>query len=501
MFSTWTKLVNLIIRPPRAEYDPERHLPGPRFKLGGVPCVRADLELRGALGLRLRCSHYRGEAFAGATEPSPCVIYLHGNSGSRCDATEAVRLLLPMGIDVFALDFGGSGASEGEHVSLGAREKEDVSRVIKHLRGSRRTGKIGLWGTSMGAVTALLAANEDPSVAGIVLDSPFASLRDLMIELVEKWTRGALVSVPRAATRIAAGWMRSSVKTRANFDIDTLEIETIASATFCPALFAHGDEDDFIDKQHSIRLKAKYAGDAKPLLVFEGDHNSPRPTLFFEEVRSFFQQTLWETPAETAARRRRRESERESERESDRESSRLGADVPRGRTPSAAAARRADLGETDRDVDRGLGLTPPDGVRLCGRTRYGERNETYEDSSIDRSDPRAVVRVRDVLGSPDASPPSEEALSSLRAMGFETPRAKYALRRARGNLDAAVVFLLDDDVSSVDGNRSIGFGNRAESTQRNSAATEAEAAEASDADFAEALRLSLELVDRGNRAP
>ena len=59
MPSMWTKLVNLVIRPPRADYDPERHLPGPRFKLGGVPCHRTDLELTGALGLRLRCSHYR----------------------------------------------------------------------------------------------------------------------------------------------------------------------------------------------------------------------------------------------------------------------------------------------------------------------------------------------------------------------------------------------------------------------------------------------------------
>ena len=201
MPSMWTKLVNLVIRPPRAEYDPERHLPGPRFKLGGVPCHRTDLELTGALGLRLKCSHYRREDFRDKTEPSPCVIYLHGNSGSRCDATNAVRLLLPMGVDVFALDFGGSGLSEGEHVSLGAREKTDVAKVIEHLRTNvrgGRVGKIGLWGTSMGAVTALLAANEDPSIAGIVLDSPFASLRDLMAELVEKWTAGGVVAPHRA---------------------------------------------------------------------------------------------------------------------------------------------------------------------------------------------------------------------------------------------------------------------------------------------------------------
>jgi alpha-beta hydrolase superfamily lysophospholipase len=35
----------------------------------------------------------------------------------------------------------------------------------------------------MGAVTALLYSQQDPSVAGMVLDSPFSRLVDLMLEL------------------------------------------------------------------------------------------------------------------------------------------------------------------------------------------------------------------------------------------------------------------------------------------------------------------------------
>ena len=155
MTSTWTKLVNLVIRPPRATYDPDRHLPGPRFRIGGVSCAREDVEVVGALGLKLRCSHYKREAFdKNKNEPAPCVVYLHGNSGSRCDATDAVRLLLPIGIDVFALDFGGSGLSEGTHVSLGTcwccafpgirtttacASDTDTFRAPPQVRGRKRT--------------------------------------------------------------------------------------------------------------------------------------------------------------------------------------------------------------------------------------------------------------------------------------------------------------------------------------------------------------------------
>jgi alpha-beta hydrolase superfamily lysophospholipase len=43
----------------------------------------------------------------------------------------------------------------------------------------------GLWGRSMGAATAILYAHMDPSIAGMVLDSPFSSLSTLAKELVE----------------------------------------------------------------------------------------------------------------------------------------------------------------------------------------------------------------------------------------------------------------------------------------------------------------------------
>lgn len=45
-----------------------------------------------------------------------------GCSGCRADANDAVLVLLPLNITVLALDFSGSGLSQGEHVSLGKFE-------------------------------------------------------------------------------------------------------------------------------------------------------------------------------------------------------------------------------------------------------------------------------------------------------------------------------------------------------------------------------------------
>jgi alpha-beta hydrolase superfamily lysophospholipase len=57
------------------------------------------------------------------------------------------------------------------------------------LRANRRVSTIALWGRSMGAVTALLHADRDPSIAGLVLDSPFSDLPKLVNELAYHYTK------------------------------------------------------------------------------------------------------------------------------------------------------------------------------------------------------------------------------------------------------------------------------------------------------------------------
>ena len=74
--------------------------------------------------------------------------------------------------------------SEGEYISLGWYERDDVLAVIEYLRRENNphpTSTIALWGRSMGAVSAVLQAARDPGIAGVVLDSPFASLEQARI--------------------------------------------------------------------------------------------------------------------------------------------------------------------------------------------------------------------------------------------------------------------------------------------------------------------------------
>eukprot|EP00250_Pteridium_aquilinum_P021058 c25019_g1_i2 orf=745-2370(-) len=280
------QLVNFVIRPPRAEYDPARDLLQPEFPLRGRRYQREDLQITNSQGHLIQCSHYMPFSMT-EEKPLPCVIYCHGNSGCRADASEAAVILLPSNITVFSLDFSGSGLSEGEYVTLGWNEKDDLKAVVAHLRTDKRVSCIGLWGRSMGAVTCLLYGTEDPSIAGMVLDSPFSNLVDLMMELVDVYK----VRLPKFTLKVAIQYMRKVIQKKARFDILELDAVQVAKKSFIPALFGHATEDSFIQPHHSDRIYKAYMGD-KNIIKFEGDHNTPRPRFYYDSINIFFHNVL-----------------------------------------------------------------------------------------------------------------------------------------------------------------------------------------------------------------
>jgi pimeloyl-ACP methyl ester carboxylesterase len=191
----------------------------------------------------------------------PCVIYMHGNSSARVEALPQLSLVLSLGATLVAFDFAGSGRSEGEYVSLGYFEKDDLDCVIEYLRNCGKISTIALWGRSMGAATSLLHGERDPSIAGMVLDSSFASLHLLAEGMVEKGREHG-VNVPGFIVRMAIRcplplspphairWIRSSVLKTALFDINLLSPIEHADKCYIPALFVAGQRDDFVPPSH-----------------------------------------------------------------------------------------------------------------------------------------------------------------------------------------------------------------------------------------------------------
>lgn len=184
------------------------------------------------------------------------------------------------------LSLQGSGQSDGEYVTLGVREVDDVEAAVGYLR-SINTSHIAMWGRSMGAVTCILYSQRDPSIAGIILDSPFSKLVTLMEELA--LSQG--YRIPKYLLKSLIGFLRRSIRKRAGFDIYLADPLSAAGKAFIPTLFGHGKEDSFIPLHHSEDLHEAYAGD-KNLITFEGDHNSIRPDFFNTSVMIFLHNVL-----------------------------------------------------------------------------------------------------------------------------------------------------------------------------------------------------------------
>lgn len=64
--------------------------------------------------------------------------------------------LIKNNIALCTFDFSACGNAEGEYVTMGYYEQEDVRLVIKYISKMIKIRNIGLWGRSIGAVSALL---------------------------------------------------------------------------------------------------------------------------------------------------------------------------------------------------------------------------------------------------------------------------------------------------------------------------------------------------------
>ena len=291
---SYDDLWKAIIRPGRDLYE-QTELGPFKFEISNKCYKRTDFELINNRGLKIICSFW--EPFDEEREKTilPCVIYLHGNSSSRCEAYSEVKYLLPKNICLFSFDFCGCGKSEGDYISLGYYEKDDVKCIIEYLQKSKKVGKIALWGRSMGAVTAIMYASEHPNdISAIVLDSGFYSLKQLIYELVK-----SKVNLPDFIIEQVLKQVKETIKEKAGFNLDYLETVLYAKNCQTPAFFLHGEDDNFVNKIHCTNLFNDYKGDDKIIRIVKGKHNTARPKELKLKIVEFLEKYIKDIDYET----------------------------------------------------------------------------------------------------------------------------------------------------------------------------------------------------------
>lgn len=224
------------------------------------------------------------------------VVICHGIAHDKRSGIRFVQYLLKEGYTLLSIDFRNHGESEGSITTYGYHEKEDLLAAVRYLRNPVGiAGRIGVLGASMGASIAIQAAAESDQIGALVLDSPFASLKQVSLESVARITRlpRFMLYVPMS---LAFFWTRLFYQ----FRVWDVEPSQKVQQVHCPILLIHGTADSRIGVHHSFDIYSKAKSQKELWIVENVGHLGAyltRPLEYQKRVLSFFRRHLMGEPA------------------------------------------------------------------------------------------------------------------------------------------------------------------------------------------------------------
>lgn len=183
-----------------------------------------------------------------------CVMILHGIGDSKLGSAGFASPFLEAGYAVLLSDSRAHGASGGELVTYGLREKEDVLEWIRFLRGSGCRRLFGL-GESLGAAVLIQTAAITSDFSAIIAESSFSSLPLIAQYRVEAW-----IGLPHwVGQHVSMVLVRSAaLYARMRYGVDLALASPLVALTKArtPILFIHGLDDTATPPWHSQVLAA-----------------------------------------------------------------------------------------------------------------------------------------------------------------------------------------------------------------------------------------------------
>lgn len=219
------------------------------------------------------------------------VIQAHGYGGSRTKEKPSfpvTQALVQQGISVLMFDFRASGQSEGSLVSVGDFEQRDLQGAIDYVK-QLGYQNIGIIGYSMGASTTAVVAANEADIKSVILDSPFADLKEYLQVNMPVWTK--LPNIPFTPLILHEIPVLTGINPE---NVSPLrEMEKFEKR---PVLFIAGDADDTIPMENSQKLWEKVNNPNDEFWVVPGAKHvgaySVLPDQYLEKVTKFFVSSL-----------------------------------------------------------------------------------------------------------------------------------------------------------------------------------------------------------------
>jgi alpha-beta hydrolase superfamily lysophospholipase len=239
--------------------------------------------------------------------PNPngnALILLHGLGDNRTGMTGYAELLLSHGFSVLMPDARGHGRSDGNLVTFGLLETDDIRRWLDWLQqkngrtdnvppGSTRPQDIpscifGL-GESMGAAQLLQSLRTETRFCAVVAESSFASFREIGYDRVgQRFNTGPWLGRTLLRPIVEFAFLYARLKYKLNFE--RVSPEDAIAQTKVPILLIHGKADSNIPVRHADLIVTRNPG----ILLWEvpnADHcgaRSTAPEEFRDKVLGWF---------------------------------------------------------------------------------------------------------------------------------------------------------------------------------------------------------------------
>jgi 2,6-dihydroxypseudooxynicotine hydrolase len=231
-----------------------------------IECRRLALPHLYPMGERVEIP-YQGKSLcgilrkpAGADRP-PVMVMICGLDSAKEETEVYERPFLERGIAILVFDGPGQGEAEYDF-AIRADYEVPVKAVVDYLMTRRDldTGRIGVWGVSLGGYYAPRAAAFEPRIkACIALAGPY--------DWGGAWE--GLPELTREAFRVRS---HCTTLEQAKRHAATLSLQDIANRITCPIFVMTGKLDRVVPWQDAERLAREVSGPVELLIIEDGNH-------------------------------------------------------------------------------------------------------------------------------------------------------------------------------------------------------------------------------------
>jgi len=226
------------------------------------------VELSAILATALGAGGIGGSSPANFGAGRPLILFLHGKGGNAAEWRPEALRALDCGYNVLLPDLRGHGDSEGEFVTYGFLEKDDLANTVATagaLLGAESL-RLGVHGCSAGAALAIEFAAGREDVAALWLESPYADPSEMARHYLSVAT-----SVPPRLLRLTSRVAVQTAVAQVTRDLDLPRtepglraVDPLASMARieAPVCLVYGEKDQLVPPRFAAKLEASLPADS-----------------------------------------------------------------------------------------------------------------------------------------------------------------------------------------------------------------------------------------------